>query len=60
MSSTGVTFMVVRNATNTAHTYITLQWRENILTAAGCKLNSIWECAWHEIKKHMSNIKRKQ
>jgi G:T-mismatch repair DNA endonuclease (very short patch repair protein) len=33
--------------------------RENILKAAGYKVESIWECEWYEIKKPMSNTKRK-
>ena len=34
--------------------------RENILKAAGYKVEAIWECAWNEIKKKMSNTKRKK
>ena len=59
MNSMVVNFMVVINATTKDNSYIILQWRENILNAAGYKINSIWECQWTEIKKKMSNTKRK-
>jgi hypothetical protein len=39
--------------------YNTTMERENILKAAGYKVVSIWECEWYEIKKHMSNTKKK-
>jgi hypothetical protein len=34
--------------------------RETRLKAAGCKVESIWECQWYEIKKQMSNTKKKK
>ena len=34
--------------------------RENTFKVAGYKVESIRECEWNEIKKHMSNTKRKK
>jgi hypothetical protein len=34
--------------------------RENILKAAGYKVEAVWECEWHAIKKNMSHTKKKK
>ena len=39
--------------------YNTTKERENILKAAGYKVESIWECQWNESKTTMINTTRK-
>ena len=34
--------------------------RDNILKAAGYKVECIWECEWNEFKKNMSSTARKK
>ena len=35
-----------------------IHYRDNILKAAGYKVEYIWECEWDEIKKNMSSTTR--